>query len=389
MILVFLIGFNAYRTLPREAAPEVQIPYLIVTIPYPGSSPEDVESLIIRKMEQEMQNLDGLKVMSSTSTEGAGMVALEYQLDTNIDEAKTDVREALDRIKPELPDDAEEPIITEINTADFPIITLNLSGLIGLHRLKIIAEEMKDEIEGIPGVLEVKRTGGLEKEVQVDVDPDKLRYFNLDLNQVSNTIAYENTSIPAGDINLGPLKYMVRIPAEIRSPDEIKKMVVTAPNQVPVFTSDVATVKFAFKDVTSRSRYYGTESVSLDISKRAGENLLRVTDDIKVIVAKYRQKYSPTVTVTILSDHSDYVKQFVRDLENNIYSGLFSVLLVLLVIMGIRNALFVAAAIPFSMLIAFMVVQALGITLNMIVLFGLIMALGMLVDNAIVVGENI
>jgi multidrug efflux pump len=389
MVLVFVIGFNSYQTLPREAAPEVQIPFLIVNVPYPGSAPEDVESLIVHKMETEMQNLKGLKRMSSTSAEGAAMLSLEFHLGTDINEAKTEVREALDRVRPKLPDDAEDPIIAEINTADFPIMTLNLSGKIGLYRLKNIAEELKEAIEGIPGVLEVTRTGGLEREVQVNVDAEKLRYYNLDLNQVSNAISLENTSIPAGDITIGPLKYMIRVPAEIRSPDEIRHMVITAPGQVPIFIRDVAEVRFGFKEITSRSRYFGVESVSLDITKRPGENLIAITDQIKVIIQQFQRRYAALVTITVLSDHSDYVRQFVRDLENNIYSGLFSVLLVLLVILGIRNALFVAAAIPFSLLITFMVVQAMGVTLNMVVLFGLIMALGMLVDNAIVVVENI
>ncbi|NQU64708.1 MAG: efflux RND transporter permease subunit, partial [SAR324 cluster bacterium] len=389
MILIIFIGFSAYRTLPREASPEVQIPYLIVTVPYPGSAPEDVESLIIDKMETEMQNVEGLKEMSSTSTEGAGMIALEYFLGTNIDEAKTEVREVLDRLKPDLPDEAEDAIITEINTADFPILTLNLSGKAGLLRLKEVAEEIKEDIEAVPGILEVKRAGGLEREVQVNVDPDKLRYYNLDLNQVANTIAYENTNIPAGDITVGPLKYQIRIPGEINEPTDIEEMVITAPNQIPIFTRDVAEIKFGFKEVTSRSRLYEVESVSLSISKRSGENLLEITEKIKKIIHTYQAKYQGLVSFTILSDHSDFVKKFVRDLENNIYSGLASVLIVLLLILGLRNSLFVAAAIPFSMLISFLVIQSLGITLNMIVLFGLIMALGMLVDNAIVVVENI
>ncbi|MCP4749588.1 MAG: efflux RND transporter permease subunit [Proteobacteria bacterium] len=389
MLLIFFIGLNAYRTLPREAAPEVQIPYLIVTVPYPGSSPKDVESLIVDKLETEMKNLDELKELSSTSTEGAGMIALEYHLGTDIEAAKTEVRDALDRVTHELPEDAEDPIITEINTADFPIMTVNLSGTIGLFQLKEIAEEVKDRIEKIPGILEVKRTGGLEREVKIDVDPDKLRYFNVDLNQVSNAIAYENANIPAGDIAMGPLKYMIRVPGEITSPDDIRKMVITAPNQIPVFTKDVAKVKFGFKEVTSRSRYYTVESVSLNISKRSGENLLFITDQVKKIISEKQEKYGNIVSFTIISDYSDYVKKSVKDLENNIYTGLCSVLLVLILILGVRSSFFVAAAIPFSMLISFLVIQTLGLTMNMIVLFGLIMALGMLVDNAIVVVENI
>lgn len=388
MILAVIMGIIAYNGLPREAAPEVQIPYLIVTIPYPGSSPEDVESLIVNKLETEMQNLENLKQISSTSTEGAAMVFLEYNLGMNIDNAKIEVREALDRVTPKLPDDIDDPILTEVNTADFPIMTINLSGTIGLYQLKEKAEELKDEIEAIPGILEAKRSGGLEKEVQVNVDPVKMRYYSVDLNQISNAISSENSSVPAGDIEIGPLKYMIRVPGEVQDPKEINRIVVTAPDQIPVFTENVADVQFGFKEVTSRSRLNGVESVSLSISKRAGENLIEITDEIKKII-KLQEKKNTNVKYTILSDHSDFVRSFIRDLENNMYSGLVSVLLVLIFILGFRNSLFVAAAIPFSMLFTFLTLQALGITLNMIVLFALIMALGMLVDNAIVIVENI
>lgn len=389
MIIITIMGVFSYQSLPREAAPEVQIPYLIVTIPYPGSSPEDVESLIVNKLEAEMQNLDDLKEISSTSTEGAAIVFLEYNLGTDIDEAKIEVREALDRVVPKLPDEIEDPIITEINTADFPIMIINLSGTIGLFQLKELAEDLKDEIEAIPGILEVKRTGGLDREVQVNVDPEKLAYYNLDLNQVSNAIAFENSNTPAGNIDIGPLKYMIRIPGEIENPDAINDLIITAPGQVPVFTRDIAKSEFNFKEVSSRSRLNQVESVSLQISKRAGENLLGITDKIKVIIEKARKTHNTNITYTILSDHSDFVRMFIRDLENNLYTGLISVLVVLLFILGFRNSVFVAAAIPFSMLISFLVLQSLGITLNMIVLFALIMALGMLVDNAIVIVENI
>jgi len=383
------MGISAYRTLPKESTPDIKIPYLIVTVPYPGSSPEDVESLIVHKLEAEMQNLDSLKTMTSTSTEGAAMVALEYFLGTNIDEAKTDVRDVLDRVKHELPDDAEEPIIKEINFSEFPIMTINLSSRLGLLRLKTIAEDLEEKIEAIPGILDVTRAGGLEREVKIQVDPDKLRYFNVDLNEVSNTIAFENTNIPAGDISIGPMKYNVRVPNEITKPKEIENLVITAPGQSPIYVKDVASVVFGFKEIASRSRMNRVESISLSVSKRAGENLLVIAEQIKKIIREEQAKLGGKVNFTITSDHSDYVKSFVRDLENNLYSGLISVLVVLLLILGIKNSLFVAAAIPFSLLISFLVLQALGITLNMVVFFGLIMALGMLVDNAIVVVENI
>lgn len=389
MILIALMGFSAYQGLPRESEPDIQIPMLFVTIPYPGASPEDVESLITNKVEKELKGLENLKKISSTSAESVSMVQLEFVLGVDIDQARTKVREAVDRAKPDLPDDAEEAEITEINLSEQPIMTVNLSGRLGLLRLKKIAENLKDEIEGIPGILSVDRVGGLEREVQVFVDPEKLRYYNMDLEQVSNTINMENTTIPAGDIEVGPLKYMIRIPGEVDKPEEIKDMIIATPDNAPVYTKDVANVKFGFKEMDTRSRLNDVDSVSLIIKKRSGENLVQIADEVKKLVDLAEKKYEGKITFTILSDKSKEIRQLVSDLENNIYTGLIFVLVVLLVALGVKNAVFVAMAIPFSMLISFMVLSWVGITLNMVVLFSLILALGMLVDNAIVVVENI
>jgi len=389
MVILAIMGFSAYQALPRESAPDIQIPYLIVTIPYPGSSPEDVEALITRKVEPELQGIENLKKLSSTSTEGASMVTLEFHLGTDISEARTKVREALDIAKTDLPTDAEDPIIKEVNLSERPIMMVNLSGHYDLFQLKNIAEDFKDLFEGIPGVLEVKRAGGLEREVKVEVDPDKLNYYQLDLNQVSNTISNENASIPAGDLTLGRMKYMIRVPSEVKGPDEIRKLVITAPGQVPIFIEDVATVTFGFKEVGSRSRVNGLSSVSLSVSKRSGENLIRIADRVKEIVAEQEAKYDGKLKVRVLDDQSKKIRSLVSDLENNIYTGLIFVVGVLVLVMGIRTSLFIGAAIPLSMLLSFMVLSWAGITLNFVVLFSLILALGMLVDNAIVVVENI
>ncbi len=389
IVLITVIGFLDYRALPRESAPDIQIPRLIVTIPYPGSSPEDVEALIIHKAETEFKGLDQLKEMKSTATEGAAMITLEFVLGVDIDEARARVRESLDRVAPELPAEAEDPLIKEINLSERPIMIVNLAGKLGLLRLKEIAEDLKDRIEGVHGVLEVKRAGGLEREVRIEVDPDKLVYYNLDLNQVSNTIQRENTSLPAGNITVGTMKYNIRVPGEITDPEEIKTMVITAADQLPIYTQDVAKVVYGFQEITSRSRKNGVDSVSLSVSKRTGENLIAISDEIKGIVAQEQGKWGDKVAFNILNDESKRIRSLVSDLENNIYTGLIFVCLVLMFFMGFKNSLFIAVAIPLSMLLSFIVISWVGMTLNFVVLFSLILALGMLVDNAIVVVENI
>ena len=258
MVLVISIaGFQAYKSIPREAAPDIQIPLLIVSIPFPGSSPEDVESLISNKVEQELKTIKNLKGISSTSSEGVSVLTLEFTSDFDISEARTKVREKMDQIKPDLPTDAEDYQVTEINLSEQPLMILNLAGDIGLLRLTELADEVKEEIEGVPGILEVRRAGGLEKEIRVYVNPDKMNYYKLALNQVSSSISNENTNLPGGTITMGPTKYMIRVPGEFVSPEGINEAVISSPNQVPVRVGDIAEVVFGYKGVTSKSRLDG------------------------------------------------------------------------------------------------------------------------------------
>ncbi|MBF0278749.1 MAG: efflux RND transporter permease subunit [SAR324 cluster bacterium] len=389
MLLVIFSGASAYLSLPRESEPDIQIPFIIVTVPFPGAAPADVESQITNKLEKEFQNIDHLKEMKSTSTDGASVVTLEFKPEFNIDDAMDEVREKLDTVEPELPDDAEDAVLREINLSEEPILIINLSGDIGLVNLKTIAEDLKDRIESIPGILEVERIGGLEKEVQVNVDPNKLRYYNLDLNMVSDTIASENRSIPGGTMNIGPMRFPISVPGEVRDVEEIQNMIITSPGNGSIAIKDIANVEFTFKELENRSRFNGLESISLEISKRTGENLTRISARIKEIVKEEEAKYEGKVRYSFLQDKAQFVDQLISDLENNIFTGILFVFIVLLLVIGGRNALIVGLAIPFSMLMSFMILQWVGITLNFIVLFSLILALGMMVDNAIVIVENI
>ena len=389
VLIISLWGYISYRQIPREAAPDIQIPLLIVTIPFPGASPEDVESLITNKAEQELQTIKNLKEIKSTSSEGVSALTLEFTSDFDITEARTKVREKMDLIKPDFPDDAEDYSINEINLSEQPLMILNLAGEMGLLALTNLADEVKEEIEGIPGILEVRRAGGLEKEIRVYVNPDKLNYYSLDLNQVSTAISSENTNLPGGSVEMGPTKYLIRVPGEFETPDGINEALISAPDQVPVRVRDVARVIFGYKETSSKSRLDGYESVSLSIIKRSGENLLAIRDSVIKIVTELEGKYEGDVKFSILSDAGKRVQKIVTDLENNIISGFILVFLVLLLVMGISNSLLVATAIPLSFLVSIILMNSLGYTLNIVVLFSLILSLGLLVDNAIVVVENI
>ena len=390
MILVISIaGLFAYQSIPREAAPDIQIPLLIVSVPFPGASPEDVESLITNKTEQELQTIKNLKEIKSTSSEGVVVLTLEFTSDFEISEARTKVREKMDQIKPDFPVDAEDYQITEINLSEQPLMILNIAGDMGLLGLTELADNIKEEIEGIQGILEVRRAGGLEKEIRVYVNPDKLNYYNLDLNQVSTSISSENTNLPGGTVTMGPTKYLIRVPGEFVTPEGINEALISAPNKVPVRVRDLGKVVFGFKEVTSKSRLDGIESVSLSIVKRSGENLLAIRDKVKSIIQRLEKDYDDEVKFSILSDQGERVQGIVKDLENNMLSGFVLVFLVLLLVMGISNALLVAIAIPLSFLLSMIILNVMGFTLNIVVLFSLILSLGLLVDNAIVIVENI
>jgi len=388
-LVIVIMGLASYFSLPREAAPSIAIPMIFVATPYFGVSPSDMENLVTQPIEKRVKELSNVKEISSTSSEGISTVVIEFEPDVDLDNALQKVREKVDRARPDLPTDAEESSIQEINLENTPIMVVNISGTHSLVTLKDIAEDLEERVKTISGVLDVTVTGGLEREVQVNIDPDRLTYYNLGLQNVIETIQKENLNMPGGSIDSRSLKYLVRVPGEINAPDEIGRFIVKSRGGQPITIQDVADVKLEFKDPGSYARINGLPSVSLNIQKRSGENLIRIADAVKVILEEERTRLPESVKFTVLADQSKDIRRMVSDLENNIISGLFLVIIVLYLFMGFRNAFFVAIAIPLSMLLSFLVIQTMGYTLNMVVLFSLILALGMLVDNAIVIVENI
>jgi len=390
MVVIVIVGFDSYLGLPRESSPDVKIPYVMVMTPYAGASPEDVENLVTRKLERELKGLSDLKEMTSTSVEGASNIFLEFNTDVEMSDALQKVRDRVDLAKPELPEDPREDLlIMEMSSSDWPIMQINLAADYDPALLKEIGEDLQEEIETIKGVLEVDLTGGVEHEVLVEVDPERLRFYNLSLIDVQDAIFLQNTTIPGGKLSLGMYDYQVNVPGEVDDAAEIADFVVNIGAPSPVYIRDVADVSFGLKDRESISRVNGKDAVILSVKKRSGENIIDIADEVRVILDAWETRLPAGTEVSIVGDQSKDIRNMVRELENNIVSGLILVVAVLLLFLGFTNALFVGVAIPFSMLITFIVLRALDITLNMVVLFSLILALGMLVDNAIVIVENI
>ncbi|GBD32790.1 Efflux pump membrane transporter BepG [bacterium HR33] len=381
-------GVASYLSIPKESAPEIVVPNIIVNTVYPGVAPRDIENLVTRPLEEELNTITDVKTITSTSIEGYSSINIEFRAGMDMNEAMQRVREKVDIAKAKLPAAAEEPEIFEINFAEFPIMQVNVAGPYSLERLRQVAERVQDELEQIPGVLEVRLSGGLEREVQVDVDLAKLKYYGLAFDDVISAIRNENVTVPGGSIEVGSLKYLVRVPGEFGDTGPIADIVVATKDGRPIYVRDVASVDFGYKERESFARLDGNPVVSLAVVKRAGENIIRTADRVREVIAELQPTFPPGTVVKITSDQSEDIRSMVSSLENNIISGLILVVGVLLFVLGARTAWFVGLAIPLSMLISFAVLKTAGITMNMVVLFSLILALGMLVDNAIVVVEN-
>ena len=387
--LIVIVGMVSYLSLPREAAPDIKFPYIIVSTIYPGVSPEDIENLVTNRLESKFEDLTDLDEMTSTSSEGMSVVVLKFMPDVNSSEALQQVRDRVNRAQTEMPNEIEDPDVREISSSDWPILMVNISGTAGLVRLKRIAEDLKTDIEAMKGVLEVDISGGLEREIRVEVNPHSLQAYGLSLNDVVNALAMENVNIPGGPIKEGDLRYTLRIPEEITDPNQIKNMVVSTKAGHPIRVKEIAEVVDDFKEKSTVSRYRQVEGVTLTVKKESGANIIEVVDGVKEYIDGASKTFPSGTKVTYLSDFSKRIRDMIRELENNIITALILVMLVLFMFIGGRNAFFVALAVPLSMLVSFTVLSIMGITLNMVVLFGLILALGMLVDNAIVIVENI
>jgi multidrug efflux pump len=388
-VFITVAGFVAYQNIPKESSPEIAIPLLVVNTMYPGVSPADIETLITRPLEDELSGISDIREMTSTSVEGYSSITVEFATSVDMDDALARVREKVDLARPDLPSDAEDPSIMEINTSEFPIMQVNLAGEYGLVRLKELGEELQDRLEQIPAVLRADLRGGLDREVQVDVDLNRIKYYGLALTDVVDAIRNENVNVPGGSIEVGPVNYLVRVDGEFVDPSIIEDLVVGTFDGRAVYVRDLATVDFGFAERTTYARLNGTPVVTLDVVKRAGDNIIETADAVRAVIADMQPLFPPTTQVSITGDQSRDIHMMVSSLENNIISGLLLIVAVLLFFLGVRTSVFVALAIPTSMLLSFIVLSALGITMNMVVLFSLILALGMLVDNAIVVVENI
>ena len=388
MALILIFGYTSYTDMPREATPDITIPYVIVSTPYIGVSPVDVEGLISQPLERALKGLKDVKQINSVSKEGLSTISIEFNTGIDVDEALRRVRDKVNSTRNQLPADILDPIVTEINFSEFPIMYVNTVGDVGLARLKDIAEDLQDKIESIPGVLRADIAGGLTPEVQVNVDVYRMNAYQVSFDDISGAIRAENLSIPGGTIETSEKNLTVRVPGEFKTVKPLEDIVLKIQNGKPIYLRDVAAVNYSFEDRATYARLNGGEVVSLAVRKRSGENLVGIADKVKEIIAAEQKNLPAGITLEVSNDQSRFIKRMVHELENSIFTGMFLVVLSLFMFFGFKNSLLISTAIPLSMFTGYIVLGAMGITLNMVVLFALVLALGILVDDAIVVIEN-
>jgi multidrug efflux pump subunit AcrB len=394
MAIIIISGLYSYITVPKESFPEVVIPEIYIGTPYPGNSPTNIEKLITRPLEKEINTITGVDEISSTSIQGYSAIDVKFDFDVTPDEALRKVKDAVDKAKadPEFPDDLPaDPNVFELNFTELlPVMNVNLSGDYSLDELKRYAEQLEEDIEELPEISKVDIRGVMDKEVEIVVDHLRAEAMQVSFNDISGAIAQENVTISGGDLLVDNYRRTVQVVGDFQNMEDIENVIIKSEGDAPVYLRDVATVRFVEQEKTSYAREYLQPVVSLDIIKRAGENLIAASDGINRIIADAEASYLPSnLNVSITNDQSDQTRTQVEELQNSIIFGVLLVVGVLLFFLGLRNALFVGVAIPLSMFMSFMVLSALGITFNVMVLFSLVLALGMLVDNGIVVVENI
>jgi multidrug efflux pump len=395
-LLTFLFavfGIFSYRSLPKELFPDIVIPTIMVNTFYPGNPPVDMENLITRPLENEINTITGINILSSTSTQDNSSIVIEFSTDIDIKSALQDVKDAVDRVKPDLPADLpSDPVVMDIDFSEFPIISINLSGDFNIDDLKRFADYLEDEIELIPEISRVDITGIPDREIQINVNPILLDANELSFTDIENAIMQENVSMAGGSVLFEDnTRWAVRTIGEFTDVRQIGDIIIKHEMGNIVYLRDVALIEDTYADPVSFARLDDQPVVSLQVVKRAGENLLAATDKIFNVIdqARIDGQLPPDLNITITNDQSEEIRNQLSNLENSVILAVILVILVLYFFLGIKNALFVGIAIPLSMLSSFMVLGLLGIQINMIVLFSLILALGLLVDNSIVTVDNI
>lgn len=387
LVSLLLAGLTAWQMIPKEANPDVTIPMIYVSLSLEGVSPEDGERLLIRPMEQELRGIEGLRKFTAQSSEGHGSITLEFDPGFDPDTALTDVRDRVDIARSELPSEADEPRVMEVNVSEFPVLTIGLSGQLDTRERMTIARRLKEEIEGIADVLEVDIAGEREDLLEIVVDPLVLESYGIDFDALFNQVSRNNRLVAAGSLDTGAGRLALKVPGIIESLEDVMNMPIKVEEDRVVTFGDVAWINPTFKEPEGFARIDDQPAVVLEVSKRAGANIIATIGAVRDRLAEADDLLPEQLRFTTILDESTTVENMLSELLNNVLTAVVLVLIVVVAVMGWRMALLVGLTIPGAFLTGILLVWAFGFTLNIVVLFALILVAGMLVDGAIVVSE--
>ena len=386
-VLILTVGSYAYIAIPKESSPEIPIPIIYVVTTLDGISPEDSERLLVEPLETELSSISGLKKLKGSAGEGYASVTMEFEPGFDADEALDKVREGVDRAANDLPSDASDPSVNEVNTALFPILTVVLSGPVPERTLNNLAEDLKDDIEGLSGVLEVDIGGARDELLEVLIDPTVFETYNISFDELIGQLIRNNKLIAAGAIENAAGRLVLKVPGLIENLNDVMEMPVKVRGDTVVTFADVATVRRTFEDPTGFARINSQPALALEIKKRVGANIIATVDDVRDVIEKAQEGWPDSVRINTIQDESETIKTMLSDLEANVIAAVVLVMVVVVWALGARSALLVGLAIPGAFLIGVAGIWFMGFTMNIVVLFSLILVVGMLVDGAIVTTE--
>ena len=390
LLIVLVLGFIALTRLPIDLMPDITFPTLNVSTSYPNTAPEEMEQMITRPIEEAMSSVPGVEEIFSSSSQGGSTVRIMFDWGTNLDEAANDIRERLDRVIGRLPEDVDRPTLRKFDPAQMPVLMLGaLSELDPIQVRKIIDQQISYRIERVPGVASIDVWGGLEREIQVNLAPDKVKALGLPLDLIIAKIRQENIDVPAGTIEKGNYEIVVRIPGVYTAVDEIKETIVAVRQGAAIRLRDIASVEDTFRRVTRVSRINGTSGIRLAVYKQSGKNTVRIVEEIKKEMDRLQEDY-PQIQFIPIRDSAKFIRSAISNVASSaMYGGLLAILVLLFFLANIRSTMVIAASIPVSIIATFTLIYFNGMTLNVMSLGGLALGVGMMVDNSIVVLENI
>lgn len=388
-VLLFLLvaGYLSYQSIPKEAEPDVQVPLIYVNLAQRGISPEDAERLLLRPIETQLKSVTAVKEMRSAAHEGGGYVLLEFDAGFDGARALADVRSKVDDARGELPREADEPKVSEVNLSLFPVLVVALGGDVPERTLLRLARDAKTAIEQVPGVLSAELRGSRDEVVEIIAEPMLLKSYGISLDDLIGSFLAGNSLVAAGALEGEAGRFAVKVPALIETAEDILRFPVAATGDAVVRLGDVAQVRPTFKDAESITRINGKPAIAIEVSKRVGANLIETVDATREAVERLRATWPGTVEVAYTQDKSGDIRTMLHELQNSVITAVLLVIVIMLWALGARASLFIGIAIPGAFLSGILVLQLAGLTVNIVVLFSLILAVGMLVDDAIIVSE--